>query len=145
MPLMRGGISFSITFLYVWEGKRSLLRMCLAALFLIKLVVFSFNSFRFFVSACYCLFCCNFACRHCFSEAAESTMEKCGKLPYTRLLRLHKSETIQYYCNYCPALGNFWKFLSCLFSQYEKYYCLVLKFLIILELRRHTTKGESII
>ena len=60
MPLMRGGISFSITFLYVWEGKRSLLRMCLAALFLIKLVVFSFNSFRFFVSACYCLFCCNF-------------------------------------------------------------------------------------
>ena len=49
-------------------------------------------------------------------------------------LGLHESETIQYFCNFCFALGNSWKFISCLglISQYEKYYCLVLKFLIIL-------------
>ena len=52
--------------------------------------------------------------------------------------------TIQYFCNYWLALENSLKFLSCLglFGQYEKYYCLVLKFFIILELRRRATKSE---
>ena len=62
-------------------------------------------------------------------------------------LGLHESETIQYFSDYCLALGNSSKVLSCLglFSQYKKYYCFVLKFLIILELRRCATKSESIV
>ena len=48
---------------------------------------------------------------------------------------------------YCLAFVNSWKFLCCLglFSQYEKYYRLVLKFLFILELRRHATLSKSLI
>ena len=61
-------------------------------------------------------------------------------------LGLHENKTIQYFCNHCLALINSWKFLSCLdlVNQYEKYSCLVLKFLIILELRKCATVGESI-
>ena len=53
---------------------------------------------------------------------------------YLLFLGLHESNTIQYFCNYCLALVNSWKFLHCLglASQYEKYYCIALKFLIIL-------------
>ena len=46
-------------------------------------------------------------------------------------LGLHDSKTIQYFCNHCLALINSWKCFSCLFSQYEKYYRFVLKFLIM--------------
>ena len=51
-----------------------------------------------------------------------------------KFLELHENKTIQYFCNYCLDLVNSWKFLSCigLVSLYEKYYCLVLKLLIIL-------------
>ena len=44
-------------------------------------------------------------------------------------------EQIQYFCNYCLDL----------FDQYEKYYCFVLKFLIILELHRRATVSKSLI
>ena len=48
---------------------------------------------------------------------------------------------------YCLALVNSRKFLSCLglFSQYKKYYRIVLKFLFILGLRRHVTVSKSLI
>ena len=62
-------------------------------------------------------------------------------------MAVYKSKTIEYFCNYCLALVTSWKFISCigLLSQYEKYYCLVLKFLIIFELRRRATVSEPII
>ena len=62
-------------------------------------------------------------------------------------LGLYESKRIQYFCKYGLAHVNSWKLLSCLgrVSQYEKYYCLVLKFLIILGLRRRATVSESII
>ena len=42
---------------------------------------------------------------------------------------LQESKTIQYFCNYCLAFVNSWKYPSCLglVSKYKKYYCLVLK------------------
>ena len=60
------------------------------------------------------------------------TMRNFGFCTY--LVELHESKTIEYFCNYCLALVNSSKFLSCLglTSQYEKYYCLVFKFLILL-------------
>ena len=59
-------------------------------------------------------------------------------------LGLHESKIIQYFCNDCLALVNYWKFISCLglVSQYEKYYGLVLKFFIILELRRRAAVSD---
>ena len=69
----------------------------------------------------------------CFLKKYEGWVLRCTGGAAITCVGLHESNAIQYFCSYCLARVNSWKFIHCfgLVSQYEKYYCLVLKFLII--------------
>ena len=61
----------------------------------------------------------------CFDDADTHTVS-CTIFAY---VGLYESKIIQYFCNYCLALVNSWKFFCLVFclgfvSRYEKYYCL---------------------